>query len=67
MFCNIFFLTASKRSKNEDLINFQILAELSCLQIFIQDQKRNISEIKIEGNKILRKINSKLLYERKGI
>ncbi|XP_011373804.1 vacuolar protein sorting-associated protein 13A [Pteropus vampyrus] len=40
---------ASKRSKNEDLITLQILAELSCLQIFIQDQKRNISEIKIEG------------------
>ncbi|XP_016013121.2 vacuolar protein sorting-associated protein 13A isoform X4 [Rousettus aegyptiacus] len=40
---------ASKRSKNEDLITLRILAELSCLQIFIQDQKRNISEIKIEG------------------
>ncbi|XP_045047540.2 intermembrane lipid transfer protein VPS13A isoform X2 [Desmodus rotundus] len=40
---------SSKRSKNEDIITLQILAELSCLQIFIQDQKRNISEIKIEG------------------
>ncbi|XP_019503831.1 PREDICTED: vacuolar protein sorting-associated protein 13A [Hipposideros armiger] len=41
---------ASKRSRNEeDTITLQILAELSCLQIFIQDQKRNISEIKIEG------------------
>ncbi|KAM8801927.1 intermembrane lipid transfer protein VPS13A isoform 1-T1 [Rhynchonycteris naso] len=39
----------SKRSKNEDIITLQILAELSCLQIFIKDQKRNISEIKIEG------------------
>ncbi|XP_057581269.1 intermembrane lipid transfer protein VPS13A isoform X2 [Hippopotamus amphibius kiboko] len=38
-----------KLSKNEDTITLQILAELSCLQIFIQDQKRNISEIKIEG------------------
>uniref|UniRef100_A0A4X1W2B7 Vacuolar protein sorting 13 homolog A n=1 Tax=Sus scrofa TaxID=9823 RepID=A0A4X1W2B7_PIG len=38
-----------KLSKNEDVITLQILAELSCLQIFIQDQKRNISEIKIEG------------------
>ncbi|XP_055434341.1 intermembrane lipid transfer protein VPS13A isoform X3 [Bubalus kerabau] len=38
-----------KSSKNEDTITLQILAELSCLQIFIQDQKRNISEIKIEG------------------
>uniref|UniRef100_A0A671EWW7 Vacuolar protein sorting 13 homolog A n=1 Tax=Rhinolophus ferrumequinum TaxID=59479 RepID=A0A671EWW7_RHIFE len=40
---------ASKRSRNEDIITLQILAELSCLQIFIQDQTRNISEIKIEG------------------
>uniref|UniRef100_A0A667GZK7 Vacuolar protein sorting 13 homolog A n=1 Tax=Lynx canadensis TaxID=61383 RepID=A0A667GZK7_LYNCA len=38
-----------KLPKNEDIITLQILAELSCLQIFIQDQKRNISEIKIEG------------------
>uniref|UniRef100_A0A452VE94 Vacuolar protein sorting 13 homolog A n=1 Tax=Ursus maritimus TaxID=29073 RepID=A0A452VE94_URSMA len=38
-----------KLSKNEDIITWQILAELSCLQIFIQDQKRNIAEIKIEG------------------
>ncbi|XP_022429176.2 vacuolar protein sorting-associated protein 13A isoform X1 [Delphinapterus leucas] len=38
-----------KLSKNEDIITLQILAELSCLQIFIQDQKHNISEIKIEG------------------
>lgn len=43
----------------------QILAELSCLQIFIQDQKRNIAEIKIEGNEIWEKINSELLNERK--
>ncbi|XP_058421598.1 intermembrane lipid transfer protein VPS13A isoform X1 [Diceros bicornis minor] len=38
-----------KLPKSEDIITLQILAELSCLQIFIQDQKRNISEIKIEG------------------
>ncbi|XP_073908196.1 intermembrane lipid transfer protein VPS13A isoform X3 [Castor canadensis] len=38
-----------KVSMNEDTITLQILAELSCLRIFIQDQKRNISEIKIEG------------------
>ena len=47
-----FFFAALKLPKNEDIITLQILAELSCLQIFIQDQKRNISEIKIEGNKI---------------
>ncbi|XP_054438980.1 intermembrane lipid transfer protein VPS13A isoform X2 [Pteronotus mesoamericanus] len=40
---------SSKRSRNDDIITLQILAELSCLQIFIQDQKRTISEIKIEG------------------
>ncbi|XP_012873844.1 PREDICTED: vacuolar protein sorting-associated protein 13A [Dipodomys ordii] len=40
---------ALKLSTNEDIITLQILAELSCLRIFIQDQKRNIAEIKIEG------------------
>ncbi|XP_016078375.1 PREDICTED: vacuolar protein sorting-associated protein 13A isoform X2 [Miniopterus natalensis] len=40
---------SSKRSRKEDIITLQILAELSCLQIFIQDQKHNIAEIKIEG------------------
>ncbi|XP_070287563.1 intermembrane lipid transfer protein VPS13A isoform X1 [Myotis yumanensis] len=39
---------ASRRYRHED-ITLQILAELSCLQIFIQDQKHNIAEIKIEG------------------
>uniref|UniRef100_A0A8C6HGY3 Vacuolar protein sorting 13A n=1 Tax=Mus spicilegus TaxID=10103 RepID=A0A8C6HGY3_MUSSI len=40
---------ALKLPTNEDIITLQLLAELSCLQIFIQDQKQNISEIKIEG------------------
>ncbi|XP_058157611.1 intermembrane lipid transfer protein VPS13A isoform X2 [Dasypus novemcinctus] len=40
---------SSKLSRNEDIITLQILAELSCLRIFIQDSKREISEIKIEG------------------
>ncbi|XP_075416632.1 intermembrane lipid transfer protein VPS13A isoform X1 [Tenrec ecaudatus] len=40
---------SSKISKEEDIITFKIFAELSCLRIFIQDQKRKISEIKIEG------------------
>ncbi|KAM6169962.1 intermembrane lipid transfer protein VPS13A [Rhynchocyon petersi] len=39
----------SKLSRDEDIITFQVLAELSCIRIFIQDQKRKISEIKIEG------------------
>lgn len=55
LFYNMIFFVASKRSRNEDIITLQILAELSCLQIFIQDQTRNISEIKIEGNKISKK------------
>lgn len=54
-FTIFFFFAALKLPKNEDIITLQILAELSCLQIFIQDQKRNISEIKIEGNKISEK------------
>ncbi|KAL6083989.1 hypothetical protein STEG23_002508, partial [Scotinomys teguina] len=40
---------ALKLPTNEDIITLQLLAELSCLRIFIQDQKKNISEIKIEG------------------
>ncbi|XP_051002167.1 intermembrane lipid transfer protein VPS13A [Acomys russatus] len=40
---------ALKLPTNEDIITLQLLAELSCLRIFIQDQKHNISEIKIEG------------------
>ncbi|GAB1302254.1 Vacuolar protein sorting-associated protein 13A [Apodemus speciosus] len=40
---------ALKLPTNEDIITLQLLAELSCLRIFIQDQKENISEIKIEG------------------
>ncbi|KAF7469628.1 Hypothetical predicted protein [Marmota monax] len=40
---------ALKLSMNEDIITLQILAELSCIRIFIQDQKHNIAEIKIEG------------------
>lgn len=65
LFYNMIFFVASKRSRNEDIITLQILAELSCLQIFIQDQTRNISEIKIEGNKISKKkVNSELLNER---
>lgn len=66
MFYNYFF-AALKLSKNEDIITWQILVELSCLQIFIQDQKRNIAEIKIEGTKISEKINSELLNGRKAI
>lgn len=49
---NFLSWTASKLSKNEDIVVLEILAELSCLQIFIEDQKHNIAEIKIEGNQL---------------
>lgn len=42
-------MLALKLPTNEDTITLQLLAELSCLRIFIQDQKQKISEIKIEG------------------
>ncbi|XP_029472303.1 vacuolar protein sorting-associated protein 13A isoform X2 [Rhinatrema bivittatum] len=38
-----------KKSKFEDIINLHVCADLSCLRIFIREQKRRISEISIEG------------------
>lgn len=38
-----------KKSKYDDVINLYVYAELSCLRVFIREQKRNISEISIEG------------------
>ncbi|XP_030049580.1 intermembrane lipid transfer protein VPS13A [Microcaecilia unicolor] len=38
-----------KKSKFEDVINLHVCADLSCLRIFIREQKRRISEISIEG------------------
>lgn len=55
MLYSMIFLSALKLPRNEDIITLQILAELACLRIFIQDQKRKISEIKIEGKKISKK------------
>ncbi|XP_038625358.1 vacuolar protein sorting-associated protein 13A isoform X2 [Tachyglossus aculeatus] len=40
---------ASKKYKHEDIIHFQVFAELESLRFFIREQKRKISEIKIEG------------------
>ncbi|XP_074850841.1 intermembrane lipid transfer protein VPS13A isoform X2 [Carettochelys insculpta] len=39
----------SKKSKYEDVIDLHICADLSCLRVFIREQKRRISEIHIEG------------------
>nr|XP_033782936.1 vacuolar protein sorting-associated protein 13A isoform X2 [Geotrypetes seraphini] len=38
-----------KKSKFEDVINLHVCADLSCLRIFIREQRRRISEISIEG------------------
>uniref|UniRef100_A0A6I8PIJ3 Vacuolar protein sorting 13 homolog A n=1 Tax=Ornithorhynchus anatinus TaxID=9258 RepID=A0A6I8PIJ3_ORNAN len=40
---------ASKKHKHEDIIHFQVFAELESLRFFIREQKRKISEIRIEG------------------
>ncbi|XP_053322855.1 intermembrane lipid transfer protein VPS13A isoform X2 [Spea bombifrons] len=37
------------QSKYDDVINLHVCAELSCLRVFIREQKRSISEISIEG------------------
>ncbi|XP_057221541.1 intermembrane lipid transfer protein VPS13A isoform X1 [Malurus melanocephalus] len=39
----------SKKSKYEDVIDFVICADLSCLRIFIREKKHRIAEIHIEG------------------
>nr|DBA28033.1 TPA: hypothetical protein GDO54_008453 [Pyxicephalus adspersus] len=38
-----------KKSKYDDVINLYVCAELSCLRVFIREQKCKISEISIEG------------------
>uniref|UniRef100_A0A6J0T466 Intermembrane lipid transfer protein VPS13A isoform X2 n=1 Tax=Pogona vitticeps TaxID=103695 RepID=A0A6J0T466_9SAUR len=39
----------SKKSKCEDVCDLHVCAEMSCLHIFIREQKRRISEIRVEG------------------
>ncbi|XP_075787852.1 intermembrane lipid transfer protein VPS13A isoform X3 [Pelodiscus sinensis] len=39
----------SKKSKYEDVVDLHVCADLSCLRVFIREQKRRISEIHIEG------------------
>ncbi|XP_077331018.1 intermembrane lipid transfer protein VPS13A isoform X1 [Lithobates pipiens] len=38
-----------KKSKYDEVINLYVYAELSCLRVFIREQKCQISEISIEG------------------
>lgn len=47
------FLTGSKSSKFADIVNLHIRADLRCLKVFIRGQKARISEISIEGMKML--------------
>ncbi|XP_062985430.1 intermembrane lipid transfer protein VPS13A isoform X2 [Elgaria multicarinata webbii] len=39
----------SKKSKYEDVCDLHVCADLSCLRIFMREQKRRISEICVEG------------------
>uniref|UniRef100_H3AXY1 Vacuolar protein sorting 13 homolog A n=1 Tax=Latimeria chalumnae TaxID=7897 RepID=H3AXY1_LATCH len=61
---------ASKKSKFEDVINLHICAELTCLRLFIRDQKCRISEISIEGldsEVVLRKTANEVLAKLRNI
>ncbi|XP_061483494.1 intermembrane lipid transfer protein VPS13A isoform X2 [Rhineura floridana] len=39
----------SKKSKYEDVCDLHVCADMSCLRIFIREQKHRISEIRVEG------------------
>uniref|UniRef100_A0A8D2LEQ8 Vacuolar protein sorting 13 homolog A n=1 Tax=Varanus komodoensis TaxID=61221 RepID=A0A8D2LEQ8_VARKO len=39
----------SKKSKYEDVCDLHVCADMSCLRVFLRDQKRRISEIRVEG------------------
>lgn len=43
---------ASKKSKYEDVCDLHVYADMSCLRIFIREQKRRISEICVEGKHV---------------
>ncbi|XP_075067122.1 intermembrane lipid transfer protein VPS13A isoform X2 [Mixophyes fleayi] len=58
-----------KKSKY-DVVNLHVLAELSCLRVFIREQKCQISEISIEGldsEVIMRKQSTEVLAKLKNI
>uniref|UniRef100_A0A8C0H0X3 Vacuolar protein sorting 13 homolog A n=1 Tax=Chelonoidis abingdonii TaxID=106734 RepID=A0A8C0H0X3_CHEAB len=60
----------SKKSKYEDVIDLRVCADLSCLRVFIREQKRRISEIHIEGldcQVIMRKAATEMFAKLKNI
>ncbi|XP_030422004.1 vacuolar protein sorting-associated protein 13A isoform X1 [Gopherus evgoodei] len=60
----------SKKSKYEDVIDLHVCADLSCLRVFIREQKRRISEIHIEGldcQVIVRKAATEVFAKLKNI
>ncbi|XP_050801389.1 intermembrane lipid transfer protein VPS13A [Gopherus flavomarginatus] len=60
----------SKKSKYEDVIDLHVCADLSCLRVFIREQKRRISEIHIEGldcQVIMRKAATEVFAKLKNI
>ncbi|EMP30416.1 Vacuolar protein sorting-associated protein 13A [Chelonia mydas] len=60
----------SKKSKYEDVIDLHVCADLSCLRVFIREQKRRISEIHVEGldcQVIMRKAATEVFAKLKNI
>uniref|UniRef100_A0A803XXI1 Vacuolar protein sorting 13 homolog A n=1 Tax=Meleagris gallopavo TaxID=9103 RepID=A0A803XXI1_MELGA len=60
----------SKKSKNEDVIDLNIWADLSCLRVFIREKKHRIAEIHIEGldsQVIMRKTATEITAKLKNI
>uniref|UniRef100_A0A8C0H0U0 Vacuolar protein sorting 13 homolog A n=1 Tax=Chelonoidis abingdonii TaxID=106734 RepID=A0A8C0H0U0_CHEAB len=66
---DVFRKLTSKKSKYEDVIDLRVCADLSCLRVFIREQKRRISEIHIEGKSemIMRKAATEMFAKLKNI
>ncbi|KAG9486789.1 hypothetical protein GDO78_006926 [Eleutherodactylus coqui] len=59
-----------KKSKYEDVVGLHVCAELSCLRVFIREQKCKISEISIEGldsQVVMKKTSTEVLAKLKNI
>ncbi|KAM4708321.1 intermembrane lipid transfer protein VPS13A [Discoglossus pictus] len=59
-----------KRSKYDDVVNLHVCADLSCLRLFIRQQKCRIAEISIQGldsQVIMRKKSMEVLAKLKNI
>ncbi|CAJ0922314.1 unnamed protein product, partial [Ranitomeya imitator] len=59
-----------KKSKYEDVVGLYVCAELSCLRVFIREQKCKISEISIEGldsQVVMKKASTEVLAKLKNI